>query len=636
MFKTDVKKIDFGGKNILKAYNVNLDDDLDCIIVLSAKDEKLGELLYHKVMDSVIDRIHPKNVYKDFSNSLENINSFLSSWQQGGDKIKGLHGIIAVYHKKTFLFSTVGTSSCYLFNSRNELIEISDKNESSSDFSFISSGDVSSGESIILSNTRLLDILSADDIKDGLSNGDISRSGDNIEKILMQEHEGKNIAVVGCTKLSESEPTTKINYDKISYYCLRACDNHIAKKMLGYIYFSRDFLLSRSQKVKQILLGVGVLVSVFILYNIISGFFSMTSNTYSLESAKQELILAQSSIVSASENMNNEDMYTLNIEQAEEIILKLEQEQLFISDVGLLKDRIGILQKQFNGIQPFATSSENTLYSFDTEKEIVKVLSLDGQIYVVHRDSITGPILKGESAENFEFSELSGGDYFIDATTQDSNVVLMTSAGKVVNFAKNNYFSYVDVLDQVTWEESPIISSYANNIYLLSDSGNQILRHKKQSSSYDSGVAYLKDQDAIDTGRILSLAIDGGIYILKLDGSIIKLFRSPEYRLESLVLNKLPKNYNFQNLDGENLPSLRAKANLKYVYMLLDNRILVFSPNTSNYRDVKSLSYIGQIEGKDIVIEDFYVDNDGDIIVAGNRGIYQLEFEVDEEDLIIK
>jgi hypothetical protein len=59
----------------------------------------------------------------------------------------------------------------------------------------------------------------------------------------------------------------------------------------------------------------------------------MTSNTYSLESAKQELILAQSSIVSASENMNNEDMYTLNIEQAEEIILKLEQEQLFISDV---------------------------------------------------------------------------------------------------------------------------------------------------------------------------------------------------------------------------------------------------------------------------------------------------------------
>jgi hypothetical protein len=39
-------------------------------------------------MDSIIDRIHPKNVYKDFSSSLENINSFLSTWQKGGDKVK--------------------------------------------------------------------------------------------------------------------------------------------------------------------------------------------------------------------------------------------------------------------------------------------------------------------------------------------------------------------------------------------------------------------------------------------------------------------------------------------------------------------------------------------------------------------
>jgi hypothetical protein len=81
---------------------------------------------------------------------------------------------------------------------------------------------------------------------------------------------------------------------------------------------------------------------------------------------------------------------------------------------------------------------------------------------------------------------LSQGDYFIDATVQDTNIVLMTNAGKVVNFAKNKYFSYVDVLDQVTWEESSIMNSYASNVYLLSDSGNQILRHKKKGISYDS------------------------------------------------------------------------------------------------------------------------------------------------------
>ncbi len=70
--------------------------------------------------------------------------------------------------------------------------------------------------------------------------------------------------------------------------------------------------------------------------------------------------------------------------------------------------------------------------------------------------------------------------------------------------------------------------------------------------------------------------------------------------------------------------------------MLLDNRIIIFEPNTSNYRDVKSLNYIGQVEWKDITIEDFYVDNDGDIIVAGNNGIYQLWFDVNEGDLILR
>ena len=128
MLETDVRKIDFEWKNTLKTYSVNLDTDLDCIIILSSKDEKLTELLYHKVMDSIIDRIHPKNVYKDFSNSLENINSFLSSWQQWGDKIKGLHGIIAIYHKKTFLFSTIWKPSCYLFNYRQDFVEITDNN----------------------------------------------------------------------------------------------------------------------------------------------------------------------------------------------------------------------------------------------------------------------------------------------------------------------------------------------------------------------------------------------------------------------------------------------------------------------------------------------------------------------------
>jgi len=54
----------------------------------------LADLLYHKITDAIIDRIHSKNVYKDFSNSLENINAFLRSWKHEDGKIKGMHAVI--------------------------------------------------------------------------------------------------------------------------------------------------------------------------------------------------------------------------------------------------------------------------------------------------------------------------------------------------------------------------------------------------------------------------------------------------------------------------------------------------------------------------------------------------------------
>ena len=88
MLEVELKKIQFDGENHIKSHHINLDTNLECVIVFTSKDEKLQELLYTKILDACIDRIHPKNVYKDFSNALESINAFLSTWQHGEDKIK--------------------------------------------------------------------------------------------------------------------------------------------------------------------------------------------------------------------------------------------------------------------------------------------------------------------------------------------------------------------------------------------------------------------------------------------------------------------------------------------------------------------------------------------------------------------
>ena len=104
MLNSNIKKIDFWGKNILKIHSVNLDQDLDCVVLISTKDSRLADVLYNKILDAVIDRIHPKNTYKDFSNALENINAFISSWMQGRKKFHDFTQYYESMIKKHFFF----------------------------------------------------------------------------------------------------------------------------------------------------------------------------------------------------------------------------------------------------------------------------------------------------------------------------------------------------------------------------------------------------------------------------------------------------------------------------------------------------------------------------------------------------
>lgn len=230
---------------------------------------------------------------------------------------------------------------------------------------------------------------------------------------------------------------------------------------------------------------------------------------------------------------------------------------------------------------------------------------------------------------------MTAGDSFIDATTFEVDILMMTKLGKVVRFARGNFFSYVDVTEQPSWEESPSIDAYATNIYLLGKEKNQIYRHKKVGNTFDAGFPYLSDEDAKSIGSILGAAIDGGIYLLKGDLSLIKVFRTPSYRVESIVLNKLPKNYD-RDPTKNNKVDMIARQDLNYVYMLLENKILIFEPNTKRYQDVKSLNYLGQVEGKDFQIRDFYVDSDGTVFVLSDTGLYKMNFEVNDENLIVR
>ena len=326
-----------------------------------------------------------------------------------------------------------------------------DKEENPKDFNFISSGDIADGESLIVSTMRLLDILSKDDIKDGLEGGDIERSGENIEHILLHEHTGKNIGYISFKKQKDSQEWKNQFLEKCMYTLLKIWDNNITKKILWYIYFLKDRLIHQSQNTRKVLYGMWAWISVILLYFIVSSFFHFAANTPDIEAAKTQFALAQSHISKAGENMNDPDMFSHYIDLASEIVKELQQEELFLHDVEKLQDTMGVLQKQFNGIEPFEVTSENTLYSFDTPHKVVKILSISNKVYAVYERGISWPIIQWETAEDFIFEELSESDYFIDATVYDTNIILITHEGKIVNFACQKLCRHLNRSDLRIW-----------------------------------------------------------------------------------------------------------------------------------------------------------------------------------------
>jgi hypothetical protein len=113
-----------------------------------------------------------------------------------------------------------------------------------------------------------------------------------------------------------------------------------------------------------------------LLYVILSSFVNLSSGSRDTELAKQELLKAREYVRLASENIANEDIFSLHIENGENILTDIASQNLFANDVDKIEEDISVLKKQFNGIETFLVSDENTLYSSDSLSDPVKIVSV--------------------------------------------------------------------------------------------------------------------------------------------------------------------------------------------------------------------------------------------------------------------
>ncbi len=500
---------------------ISLWNNLNLFVVGSSSDLSFLDYLINKVLDYSIDKISKQNTYKDFSNSLEHINSVLKTWNNDSEWEK-MNMVIWILNDNEFLFSNIGKTSCYLVKQQN-VIEITDKKDKKKEFSFISNGDLEHNDIIVIATKRLFNFLSESDFIDSHSHK-IEKFNESINGIIEWENINKNIAI---TSLIYTSKTEVQNANKGAFFqtlLYKIGDNNIVKRIIALYLIGKERITEKGKLVKMILFILGILFVVFLLFKIIDTTLTSDNNSEKIAAQKQILEEAKVSLRKASESIKNTDIFNLNIKNATDRVSELEKENLFANDLKLLKDEIAQIKKTFNGIESFEESDEKKMASFGDMKT-VKILGLNKKIYVVGEKTITWPIIEWQENKTYTF-EWIWDDSFIDATPLPNSIALVTKKWQIVTFTTDGNFSFSDVLGQDAWTKSSMINSYNSNIYLISNEDNQIYKHQKSGKSFGKWTPYFKTEDQKSMANMVDIAIDGGFYILKNDLSFVKFFLS--------------------------------------------------------------------------------------------------------------
>lgn len=633
MFHFDVKDYQTNiWENTTVWKNIQIDEHLNCFILIDSSNKKIVTPLLNKIVDYLLDTLSIKDTYNTFWVSLENINFFIKTLKNKESDLSDLNIIIALLEKNNLHFAKIGHASCIMLNSKKEFVEITDKNDITKNFDFISSGKISYWETIILSNQHLWEFLTTSDWEEIGKIEDIKKITQNIIHILEDEKTGKNISLVGIMSEYNSSPE-KVNHhlEKIKNIFYKSLDNNISKKVIAFSLIIKEKIEARGKIVKNIVFFSGIIISTFILFSIISWILGKSVENSKTVEFKNHLIQAREYIRLANQNLTNKEAFELNIQKAEELVTLVSKEQLFLNDVKNIYDDISIIKKQFNGIEIFEGNTSNLIYKGNFDDGI-KLIEMNKKFYVIGKSSLYGPIISGQDIKNNIFTELEMDDEFLDGLEVGEDIVLITKKQRVVRFGKDTKFSYINVVWQNSWQGSPYLETYNGNLYMTNTNGDQIYKHSPTSWSYTSWDPYLNDEDSKNLTRITSIGIDGGIYILKDDGKLFKFFSAPKYRLESIILNKLPQNYAI----GNSKVNMVVRNNLNYIYILINDKIFIFEPNTKVFTDTKSLTYRGQIEGKTESILWLYIPRDWEINILTKSGIYKLNFEIKEEKLLVR
>ena len=232
------------------------------------------------------------------------------------------------------------------------------------------------------------------------------------------------------------------------------------------------------------------------------------------------------------------------------------------------------------------------------------VVFTDSEAFDILTDQVQGPNAL-DSTEKV-IAARSFSDY--------NAVVLLTFGGKLIEYSEGNS-QFADTAD-VDWHTGVDIATYSNKIYILDAAGNQIWRYQKGNTGYGPAAAYLPEGEDL-TGAV-SLAVDGKVWVLKSDGTLLQYFagEAVDFTIKKAPLTPI-----------ESGARIVTDLDMTRIYVLdsTSRRVLVYDKSTKNNDLSYSSQYVFDTLKGDIT--DIYVDKLRNVLMLSTTtGLYEISF----------
>lgn len=213
--------------------------------------------------------------------------------------------------------------------------------------------------------------------------------------------------------------------------------------------------------------------------------------------------------------------------------------------------------------------------------------------------------------------------------TEDGEFYILTKNSRILSTRRNDV-TYVNVTGQDSWEKASKIATFNNNVYLIDNVWGQIFKHKPGVNGFSQKTEVLTNT----LSGIVDIGIDGGFYIATDEPKMYRMISKEWFSQSGIILNKIPGEYTVgKNGDAQ----IFIRWNLNFIYILSDNKIWMFEPDSKRFQDIRSWTYLAQLEiSTDEEIRTISVPRDGMIYVTTNLGIYEVGFEFVDKNIILK